>query len=144
MAAKSKRYSDFDETSRKRYDEQISIINGIDPYTLKKSQLSSEFENFPHITYPDIVDYLPFAPSHYSRADLKNFRSLESYNHFVCGWVRDVGESCFHVAAVLFYLEFLPVRIQGNKTVTQDKAYWMPPTLKEVEYSEIKDIDFMS
>ena len=54
MAAKSKRYSDFDETSRKRYDEQISIIEGIDPYTLKKSQLSSEFENFPHITYPDI------------------------------------------------------------------------------------------
>ena len=85
MAAKSKRYSDFDETSRKRYDEQISIIEGIDPYTLKKSQLSSEFENFPHITYPDIVNYLLFAPSPYSRGDLKNFRSLESYNHFVCG-----------------------------------------------------------
>ena len=91
MAAKSKRYSDFDETSRKRYDEQISIIDGIDPYTLKKSQLSSEFENFPHITYPDIVNYLLFAPSPYSRGDLKKFRSLESYNHFVCGWVRDVG-----------------------------------------------------
>ena len=54
-----------------------------------------------------------------------------------------LGESCSHVAAVLFYLEYA-VRIQGNKTVTQDKAYWMPPTLKEVEYSEIKDIDFMS
>ena len=91
MAAKSKRYHDLDGVSRKRYDEQISIADGIDPYTLKKSQLSSEFEHFPRITYPDIVNYLLFAPSPYSRDDLKNFKSLESYNHFVCGWVREVG-----------------------------------------------------
>ena len=57
-----------------------------------------------------------------------------------CDCMAGLGESCSHVAAVLFYLEYA-VRIQGNKTVTQDKAYWMPPTLKEVEYSEIKDID---
>ena len=43
----------------------------------------------------------------------------------------------------MFYIEYA-VRLQENKTVTQDKAYWLPPTLKEVEYSEIKDIDFTS
>ena len=77
--------------ARKRYNEQILIVDRIDPYTVNKAQLSSNFESFPHITYPDIVNYLLFAPSPYSRYDLKNFKSLESYNNFVCGWVSYVG-----------------------------------------------------
>ena len=77
MAAKSKHYHELDEISRKRYDEQILIADGVDPYTLKEPQLSSDFENFPRITYPDIVNYLFFAPGPYSRDDLKNFKSLE-------------------------------------------------------------------
>ena len=60
-----------------------------------------------------------------------------------CDCMAGLGESCSHMAAVLFYIEYA-ARLQENKTVTQDKAYWMPPALKEVKYNEIKGIDFMS
>ena len=90
-SAKSKRYYELDEIARKRYDQQILSIDGLDPYTIKKTDLSVDFATFPNITYPDIVTYLLFAPSPYTRNELKNYKSLESYNHFLCGWVRDVG-----------------------------------------------------
>jgi len=54
-----------------------------------------------------------------------------------------LGESCSHVTAALFYIEYA-ARLQETKTVTLGKAYWMPSVLKEGGYSEIKDIDFMS
>ena len=54
-----------------------------------------------------------------------------------------LGESCSHVAAVLFYIEY-GIRLQENSTVTQEKAYWMPPSVRGVGYKEITDIDFTS
>ena len=54
-----------------------------------------------------------------------------------------LGGSCCHVAAVLFYFEYT-ARLQENKTVNQDKAHWVPPALKELEYNETTDIDFIS
>ena len=54
------------------------------------------------------------------------------------------GETCTHIAAVLFYLE-AAARIQGKQTSTQRKCEWiMPSFLKNVEYLPIKDIDFTS
>ena len=43
------------------------------------------------ITYPDIVAYLLFAKSAYTNEELRNYKSLEAYNQFVCGWVRDIS-----------------------------------------------------
>ena len=55
-----------------------------------------------------------------------------------------LGETCTHIAAVLFYLE-AAARIQGKQTSTQRKCEWiMPSFLKNVEYLPIKDIDFTS
>ena len=55
-----------------------------------------------------------------------------------------LGESCSHVAAILFYVEYA-VRLRDCKTVTEKKAYWsIPGPTKGVEYSEIRDIDFSS
>ena len=84
-------FHSLENESRKRYLEKIKSVGDIDPYTLKKDELSSDFETFPSICYPDIVNYLLFAPSPLTKEELKNYRSLESYNHFVCGWVRDVA-----------------------------------------------------
>ena len=53
-------------------------------------------------------------------------------------------ESCSHAGALLFYVEAV-TKVRDNKTVTQEKAYWMLPTnCKEVSYKEIADIDFIS
>ena len=55
-----------------------------------------------------------------------------------------LGESCSHICAVLFYLDFM-VRQRLNRTVTDEKSYWAGPTImKSIEYKEIKDIDFAS
>ena len=53
-----------------------------------------------------------------------------------------LGKSCSHVGALLFYVD-ATVRIRDSKTVTQEKAYWLLPTVhRECEYKEIADIDF--
>ena len=58
-----------------------------------------------------------------------------------CDCMAGLGESCSHVGALLFYVD-ATVRIRGSKTVTQEKAYWLLPTVhREVEYKEIADID---
>ena len=61
-----------------------------------------------------------------------------------CNCMAGLGETCTHIAAVLFYLE-ATVRIRGNPTCTQAKCEWvMPSFLKKIEYLPIRDIDFTS
>lgn len=54
-----------------------------------------------------------------------------------------LGETCTHIASVLFYLE-ASGRLHGtSKTCTQEACQWIIPSyLKEVEYLPIKDISF--
>ena len=55
-----------------------------------------------------------------------------------------LGETCTHIAAVLFYLEAL-YRIEEVQTCTQQRCEWIiPSSLKSVDYLPIKDIDFTS
>lgn len=55
-----------------------------------------------------------------------------------------LGETCTHVAAVLFYLEAF-ARLQGNQTSTQRKCAWIISSyLKNVEYLPVKIINFTS
>ena len=55
-----------------------------------------------------------------------------------------LGEVCTHIAATLFYLETV-TRIQGKQTCTQTKCEWLIPAYyKNVEYKQVKDIDFTS
>ena len=66
------------------------LIENKDPYTLSENEFSVDFDNFPSISYPDIVNYLVFRPSTYSADDMKAYKSLETYNHVIEGWVKDV------------------------------------------------------
>lgn len=55
-----------------------------------------------------------------------------------------LGESCSHIASVLFYIEAW-TQIHGKLACTQVKCTWLLPTyVKEVPYSKVKDIDFRS
>ena len=54
-----------------------------------------------------------------------------------CDCMAGLGESCSHVGALLFYVD-ATVRIRDSKTITQEKAYWLLPTI----HKEIADIDF--
>ena len=53
-----------------------------------------------------------------------------------------LGESCTHVAAVLFYLEAL-CRIEGQRACTEGQCAWvMPSSMKSAQYLPIKELDF--
>lgn len=55
-----------------------------------------------------------------------------------------LGETCTHVAAVLFFLEAL-YRLQGKETCTEKQCEWiMPKFQKNMEYLPLKGIDFTS
>ena len=61
-----------------------------------------------------------------------------------CNCMAGLGETCTHVAAILFYLE-AAARIQGKETTTQQKCEWIMPSFKKkCQYLPVKDIDFTS
>ena len=56
-----------------------------------------------------------------------------------------LGETCTHVAAVLFFLEAL-CGLQGKETCTEKQCEWIMPQVpkKNMEYLPLKGIDFTS
>ncbi|KAK7445800.1 hypothetical protein BaRGS_00040315 [Batillaria attramentaria] len=60
-----------------------------------------------------------------------------------CRCQAGLGETCSHVAALLFTVE-ATVRIRDSTTVTQKPAYWNMPNSKEVAYLPAHKIDFTS
>ena len=61
-----------------------------------------------------------------------------------CNCMAGLGETCMHIAAVLFYLEAVS-RVHGVETPTQSQCNWVVPAyLKSAEYRPVKKIDFTS
>lgn len=59
-----------------------------------------------------------------------------------CDCMAGLGESCTHVAALLFYIE-AAVKLHKSKTVTEEKAYWtLPPALKHINYTPANQVNF--
>ena len=58
-----------------------------------------------------------------------------------CNCMARMGESCSHIDAVLFYIEYA-TRIHDSKPCTEEKAYRLLPGYHSVEYKEVTDIDF--
>lgn len=74
----------------KIYDEKLKFTAGIDPYAVSGRLYSTAMENYPEIEYPDIVNYLLFTKSRFTKEQLKAYKSLEAYQYFVAGWVRSI------------------------------------------------------
>ena len=73
---------------KKSYEEKLKKISNIDPYNLSASFYSDSSENWPSIEFPDMVNYLLFTSSRYTNDQLKAYKSLDSYQYFIAGWVR--------------------------------------------------------
>ena len=85
----------LDDQSKRRYKVTLNIIQGYDPYQIKKEDLSSDISKFPLVTYPDIVNYFLFSLRPLTKEDLKAYRRLDSYNQFVSGWIKEVKTKLF-------------------------------------------------
>ncbi|KAL3842877.1 hypothetical protein ACJMK2_020852 [Sinanodonta woodiana] len=140
------------------YEANLSLIVGIDP----------NVQFLPEITYIDILNYLINTKIAYISDDLKSYKLFEAYNQFVNRWVEDVlavevsknmlgiveaaycdlianlGETCSHIGALLFYIE-TAVRLENANTVTQEKFFWLlPSSIDKVGYAIVSNIDFTS
>ena len=61
-----------------------------------------------------------------------------------CRCMAGQGESCSHIASVLFYVEMFN-RVRGKLACTELKCAWIMPSYnKDVAYAEAQDIDFRS
>ena len=61
-----------------------------------------------------------------------------------CNYMAGLGETCTHIAAVLFYIE-TAARIQAQHSSTQSKCEWIMPSFqKSVEYLPVSQIDIRS
>lgn len=98
---------------RDRYFQKVEICDGIDPYCLKKKDLSYEFADFPPVSFPDISNYLVLSTSFYTSKQMKAFKSMEAYNFFVCGWVKDLGTKRLKDGSRLVY-----ARVSGDSLFT--------------------------
>jgi hypothetical protein len=61
----------------------------------------------------------------------------------LCNCMAGLGEACSHVAALLFLLDS-NTHQKKNLSCTSQPCYWLPPTLKNVPFAKICDIDFTS
>jgi hypothetical protein len=73
--------------AKMRYLSKLTAVNGVDPYTLT-GLVSSVL---PMVEATDLVNYLVLGTSAYTWEQFRAYRSLESYNQFQDGWVKDVG-----------------------------------------------------
>ncbi|XP_044169839.1 uncharacterized protein LOC114950648 [Acropora millepora] len=177
--------------SRQRYLEKLKDVNGEDPYEVLRNEWTDDVDSWPNVTYIHVGMYLLFSKSPYTEDQLMNYKSLDCYQNFANGWVREVfvkkfgenrlliakvnhsqrmsekpltpwvvceksgkvlsahcdcmaglGESCSHVASLLWAIE-AGCKRRDSLTVTEKKAYWvLPSAVKSVPYSRVKDIQF--
>ena len=74
-------------STKERYKEKISQIGGLDPFL---GPLGECVERVPPVEASDLVSYLVLQTSFVTAKEFKAHKSLESYNQFVCGWVKEV------------------------------------------------------
>lgn len=79
-----------DADSKKRYEDKLELVNGIDPYEIPRSEWQDNVDLWPAITHVHVCMYLILSPSPYTKEDLLNYKSLDCYQNFVQGWVREV------------------------------------------------------
>ena len=75
------------DASNKRYSDKLKLI---DPYEVAKNEWKDDVDLWPAVTHVHVCMYLILTPSPYSEKDMLNYKSVDSYQNFVKGWVKQV------------------------------------------------------
>ena len=89
-------WSNYGQTSRQWPLVSIKtlsfpIVRRNGPVHSKKSDLSYEIDNYPAVLFLDICNYLVLQTSFYTTKQMKAYKSMEAYNNFISGWVKEIG-----------------------------------------------------
>jgi len=89
--------------SKKRYLDKLKLIGGLDPYETDKKEWKDDVDLWPCITHVHIGMYLLITPTHVhigmyllitpspnTGEQLLSYKSLDCYQNFLAGWVREV------------------------------------------------------
>ena len=87
MRAAADYFSGLPSEAGERYTEKIRLINGLDPFS---SSLGKAVDAFPPVDASDLVSYLVLQTSFMTSQQFKARKSLEAYNFFVSGWIKEV------------------------------------------------------
>ncbi|KAJ1522463.1 hypothetical protein ONE63_001653 [Megalurothrips usitatus] len=146
-----------------RYKILIGLCGNVDPYEVDLKNTSCTEENIPSVNIVHILQYLVHTTKAYTMKQFSSYKATDAHKFVTSGWVQQltflpVGsdkmlclgrvkhsfsftESCSHVGALLFALE-LGYSAKENQTCTSRANSWLPPSLKEVPFARVKDIDF--
>lgn len=103
--------------AKERYKEKISLIGNIDPFVISENAKSADsvatVSALPPVDGSDLVSYLVLQTSFVTVKQFKAHKSLEAYNQFACGWVKDVkawnvSGKCVVTGKVMFYDTNMP------------------------------------
>ena len=83
------------EECRERYTAKLNDKNGQDPYEIPRNEWLDDFDSWPNVTYIHVGMYLLFSASPYTKDQLMNYKSLDCYQNFANGWVREVYSKKF-------------------------------------------------
>ena len=78
----------LDTVARAKYEKKLELVGlRTCPYELDPVAWIDDVTLWPPVEFPDIVLYLLQSPGEYTREKLNAYKSLETYNYFVSGWV---------------------------------------------------------
>ena len=82
--------ANLSKEAKDRYVSKISIINGADLFLGVITEAEATLSELPPVEASDLVSYLVLQTSFVTSSQFKAHKSLEAYNQFLCGWVKDV------------------------------------------------------
>ena len=82
--------------AKTRYMDKIESIGGLDPFS--SDFVGEKSDVVPPVSGCDLVSYLLLQTSFITSKQFKAHKSLEAYNQFVSGWVKDILQT--HIVSV--------------------------------------------
>jgi hypothetical protein len=78
-----------------RYKEKLEMIDNVDPFQIKDSELSLNKNDYPKTQIVDIYMYFIESKSPYTREEIKAHKSLQAFKYYESGFVKYVGTKQF-------------------------------------------------
>ena len=76
------------QEAKQRYLQKITTVGSVDPFLLQGTSLQQA--PLPAVDASDLVSYLVLQTSYITTKQFKAHKSLEAYNQFANGWVKQV------------------------------------------------------
>ncbi|PFX12320.1 hypothetical protein AWC38_SpisGene23745 [Stylophora pistillata] len=76
--------------AKEMYLEKLKDIDGEDPYKIPRNEWIYDVDSWPNVTCIHVGMYLLFKKSPYTEDQLMNYKSLDCYQNFANGWVREI------------------------------------------------------